>query len=139
MTATERLRELLTERGVEYEKADGWWTSWETEGATSIGGVVYCEDLGEGLEIRWHIITPEQAIAATLGHSLNNPSMSETLSEQGTCHIIKRLSDSDFIDDWKYLCSECGCFIPVNERDEDTGDVISAANYCPNCGRRCVV
>ena len=66
-TATERLRSLLDERGVEYETADGWWTSWDTAGALDIGAVVYCEDLGSGLEIRWHTITPEQAIAATLG------------------------------------------------------------------------
>ena len=64
---TTELRKLLDERGVEYEKVDGWWTSWETDGATSLPGVVYCEDLGDGLEIRWYTITPEQAIAATLG------------------------------------------------------------------------
>ena len=68
---TTELRELLDERGVEYEKVDGWWTSWETDGATSLPGVVYCEDLGDGLEIRWHTITPEQAIAATLGSEVN--------------------------------------------------------------------
>lgn len=65
LTATERLRALLDERGVEYETADGWWTSWDTAGASDVGAVVYCEDLGSGLEIRWHTITPEQAIAAT--------------------------------------------------------------------------
>lgn len=55
-----------------------------------------------------------------------------------TCHIVKTWSDSDFVDGWRYRCSECMCFIPVIERDPETGDVISAANYCPNCGRRVV-
>lgn len=55
-----------------------------------------------------------------------------------TCRIVKTPSDSDFMDDWRYRCSECGCNIPVNERDPKTGDVINAANYCPNCGARVV-
>ena len=56
-----------------------------------------------------------------------------------TCHIVKTWSDSDYVDDWRYRCSECRCFIPVNERDTETGDVISAANYCPNCGAKVVI
>lgn len=55
-----------------------------------------------------------------------------------TCHIVKTSSDSDYVDDWRYRCSECGCNIPVNERDPKTGDVIDAANYCPNCGAKVV-
>ena len=57
---------------------------------------------------------------------------------RGTCHIVKTWSDSDFVDGWRYRCSECMCFIPVDERDLKTGEVISAANYCPNCGRKVV-
>ena len=59
------------------------------------------------------------------------------LSER-TCQIVKTPSDSDYLDDWRYRCSECGCNIPVNERDEETGDVIRAANYCPNCGSKVI-
>ncbi len=55
-----------------------------------------------------------------------------------TCRIVKTWSDSDYINDWNYRCSECRGFIPVNERDPETGDVISAANYCPNCGAKVV-
>lgn len=55
-----------------------------------------------------------------------------------TCRIVKTWSDSDYIDDWNYRCSECRGFIPINERDQETGDVISAANYCPNCGAKVV-
>ena len=55
-----------------------------------------------------------------------------------SCHIIKTWSDSDYVDGWRYRCSECSCFIPVNELDQETGDVISAANYCPNCGAKVV-
>ena len=54
----------------------------------------------------------------------------------GTCYIVKTWSDSDYNEDWRYRCSECGCFIDVYERDPETGDVINAANFCPNCGRK---
>lgn len=54
--------------------------------------------------------------------------------KDATCHIVKTWSDSDYVDGWRYRCSECMCFISVNECDPETGDVISAANYCPNCG-----
>ena len=60
----------------------------------------------------------------------------EVYTLERTCCIVKTPSDSDFSDDWRYSCSECGCNIPVNERDPETGDVINAANYCPNCGAR---
>lgn len=62
-------------------------------------------------------VTP---IAATLGHSLNNPSMSETLSERETCkqerlfNLVKRECDGD--------------------RYEWHDDKLP--NYCPNCGRK---
>ena len=122
MTATDELRRMLDERGVEWsdssdenvlhttwnamrcwftEYPDGW-TGW----GTAMSG------------------SPEQAIEATLG--------------RGTCSIVKTWSDSDFVDGWRYRCSECMCFIPFIERDPETGDVISAANYCPNCGRKVV-
>ena len=58
--------------------------------------------------------------------------------DRETCHIVKTWSDSDYDEDWRYHCSECGCLIPVDERDPETGDVISAANYCPSCGRRVI-
>lgn len=67
-----------------------------------------------------------------------NGSIEQVYVPYRTCHIVKTWSDSDFVDGWRYRCSECMCFIPVNERDPETGDVISAANYCPNCGRKVV-
>jgi len=117
MKATDRLRAMLDERGVEWTYGDGT-VSYANDGhwchAWAYNDDTMCVSMG--------YFTPEQAIAATLG--------------AGTCHIIKRWSDSDFINDWKYLCSECGCPIPVYERDEETGDVIRAANFCSNCGAK---
>lgn len=120
MTATDELRRMLDERGVEWER-----------GRTAETIVMEPFDVlyGERLDGRMRIyfrsyLFPEQAIEATLG--------------RGTCHIVKTWSDSDYVDGWRYRCSECMCFIPVIERDPETGDVISAANFCPNCGRRVV-
>lgn len=127
MTATDELRRMLDERGVEYEgetDEDGWaFTRWH--GFDDTGWLAASDELCGLLDLRGrYLFTPEQAIEATLG--------------RGTCHIVKKWSDSDFVDGWRYRCSECMCFIPVNERDPETGDVISAANYCPNCGARVV-
>ena len=138
-TATERLRELLDERGVEWTKNDGacskqtdWpfngelmaeFNEWEN-GTTRFDCDTWC-------------FSPEQAIAATLGNDGAERS-NDGVAERETCHIVKTWSDSDYDEDWRYRCSECGCFIGVYERDPETGDAISADNYCPNCGRKVV-
>lgn len=69
MTATEELRRLLDERGVE------WWQSANTLGCiftrwySPLFGDEVCEmeNGEEGLVLFDHFVTPEQAIAATLG------------------------------------------------------------------------
>lgn len=58
--------------------------------------------------------------------------------KQRTCRIITTRADSDYVDDWRYRCSECRCNIPVDERIRATGEIISAANFCPNCGAKVV-
>jgi hypothetical protein len=85
MTATERLRELLDERGVEYETEDR-----PTIRYTDWGDWLFTEPLdakphtlGAQCELMRVPVTPEQAIAATLG--------------RGTCHEAAFCS-----------CSECG-------------------------------
>ncbi len=123
MTATGRLRKLLDERGVAWmddSYAQLWCTVWYGQD----GKQWRMTENWSGMltELKAWNLTPEQAIAATLG--------------AGTCHIVKTWSDSDYDEDWRYRCSECDCLIPVDERDPKTGEVISAANYCPNCGRK---
>ena len=56
----------------------------------------------------------------------------------GTCTIVKTWTDSDYADHWRYSCSECGYQIEVGERDIATGNPTSHANFCWNCGRRCI-
>lgn len=114
MTATDKLRRMLDERGVEWcdssdenvlhttwNDMDCWfnefpdgWTAW-------------------GMAKRG---TPEQAIAATLG--------------AGTCHNV-----SYRLDESRFHCSEC-------ERGGWWEDVADGRDkvprYCPNCGRKVV-
>lgn len=74
MSATERLRELLDERGVKWGNVrdDGsesdYLTEWEFEGIQSYA-VATEWSVGGGLSVETHRhgLTPEQAIEATLG------------------------------------------------------------------------
>ena len=111
MTATETLRALLDERGVE------WWQSANVLGCiftrwhSPLFGdeVVAMENGKEGLVLFDHFMTPQQAVDATLG--------------RGECHEEED-EDTGFI-----CCSECGAVLP-----EDY-----TVYYCWNCGRKVVV
>ena len=84
MTATDELRALLDERGVE------WWQSANTLGCvftrwySTLFGDEVCamENSKEGLVLFDHFVTPEQAVAATLG-------LTGKLTEKDSdeCHI----------------------------------------------------
>ena len=121
MTATDELRRLLDERGVEYYKhEDGEPLRELHEGrddATSwrVGGANVCavpfDDYTFDLWIDH--ATPEQAVAATLG--------------PGTCHAIE-VPMGMHDDATATVCSACRVAI----------DELSEMNYCPNCGRAVV-
>ena len=112
MTATERLRALLDERGVEWwseddqeEPAYYFITKWFANG---------CEQTYEEIpairsrSLKAYCLTPEQAIAATLG--------------AGTCKLTL------YEDTGITVCSECGAVQP----DDWT------VYYCWSCGRKVV-
>lgn len=120
MSATDELRALLDERGIEWGETRDGSTAFSNNG--NVRWAIPCGAAKSLFEVG--PLTPAQAIEAALG--------------RGTCRIVKTWSDSDYDEDWRYRCSECGCFIGVYERDPETGDVISADNYCPNCGRKVV-
>lgn len=114
MTATERLRALLDERGVGWKDIGLYQTvtAWES------GALIWCAiDKGDHLKVETPT-TPEQAVEATLG--------------RGTCRALDgesnsgaplRAGDYDEFFEPACVCSECGELIPLR-------------NYCPNCGRR---
>lgn len=106
MTATDELRRLLDERGVEHY--DGTeCTLWDYEQTSDSTGCYRCsaDEIRDGFVNVWmHHLTPEQAIDATLG--------------RGTCH------DTALEGEW-FECSECG-----------TVRQLIHPHYCPNCGRK---
>lgn len=53
------------------------------------------------------------------------------------CHIVVKPSDSDYSDEWHFMCSECGCPIDVCEIETDIDGKpipIRHASFCSNCG-----
>lgn len=111
MTATDELRRMLDERGVE------WMPSvWSAKDETfyKVGEVGFlATELSSGrmkVSIEGYP-TPEQAIEATLG--------------RGTCKDVGR---------YCFSCSECGWV--ANEPHHVLGGFWP--NYCPNCGRKVV-
>ena len=107
MSATDELRRLLDERGVEYVGTHpaftAWWGKYDLYWSAM---EVYDGELDLGTNMS--NVTPEQAIAATLG--------------RGECHI------SEYEDTGIPVCSECGAVQP----DDYT------VYYCWACGRRVV-
>ena len=112
MSATEELRRLLDERGVEYETNDRMGT-FET---TWSGFTAY--QLTPRTKLIMHP-TPEQAIAATLGG--------------GECEDAGTRFNA-------WVCSECKATLLL--MFDDYGDpsysvdgVADIPRYCPNCGK----
>lgn len=120
MSATDELRRLLDERGVEWGNVrnDGsesdYLTEWQFDGIQSYAvATEWAVGGGLSLEIHRHHLTPEQAIEATLGR---------------TC----RWEYPQGVNGWVgyMVCSCCGAKYDETVTDE--------ANYCPNCGAKVV-
>ena len=109
---TDTIRAMLDKRGAEYEVDDAKTvrvTRWRAYGdwvsfiEYDNGDTKFCIDARR--------LTPEQAIAATLG--------------PGTCHNEAAPNCRDY---W-FCCSECEFVAHTNK---------TAINYCPNCGAKVV-
>lgn len=113
-SATDELRRMLDERGVEWDADDEIMD----DGSTSQVTYWHSNDIEWSADGRdeylafdaVQLITPEQAIAATLG--------------AGTC---KRVF---YEPTGVYVCSECGRGLSKKL------DKYCYLHYCPNCGRR---
>ena len=114
MTATDELRRLLDERGVE------WMPSvWSAKDETfyKVGDVGYLATEMSSGKMKVCIegyLTPAQTIAATLG--------------RGTCMNMDGETDAEW-----FTCSECNTELRVHE----PFDAFSI-HYCPNCGRKVI-
>lgn len=118
-TSTERLRAMLDERGVKWESA-GWPAEYQTfYEAGGVGFIVIGldDELGNSrMRVCFEdYMTPEQAIAATLG--------------AGTCTLINAADDLGSGTS-SFMCFECG-YTALDDWWEEF-------NFCPNCGRRVI-
>lgn len=107
----EQLRRMLTECGVEWRETAFGETIWLS---TVLDGRVSARRVNDKLVLftGYKLITPEQAIAATLG--------------TGTCRRVLYKPTGVLV------CSECGAGIPKQL------DKYCFLHYCPNCGRKVV-
>lgn len=115
MTATDRLRALLDERGVE------WWNETDPDPQTitmarTDGQLIEYHENANG-STGYHIfnmrdLTPEQAVEATLG--------------RGTCRVVSARIIDHGEDRYETELS-CGHVVHLPPEDFD---------WCPNCGRR---
>lgn len=109
MSATDELRRLLDERGVEWWEEYGF-TYWRNRFGYSCNCATGHES---GMVSVLFDAKPEQAVEATLG--------------MGTCRNISPLSN--WKDNEEFTCSECGF---------DGTYELGVPSYCPNCGRKVV-
>ena len=117
MTATDELRRLLDERGVKW---DYGITGAATTRFNTNGIDLTFTPMRDGL-VCSTVLTPVQAIAATLGATDARPTQEES---SGTCHITDNGPWG-----YPYVCSACGASFDPEVYDGEF-------NYCPNCGRR---
>ena len=110
-TATERLRELLDERRVEWRETVNYIGCVFTHYKSAYFDEVSAMDNGDGYlyfdDLNCVSLTPEQAIAATLG--------------SGECeNVAKRWGE--------FECSECGMYA-------DFGSDLHRVSTCPQCAK----
>lgn len=123
MSATDELRRLLDERGVEH--FDGTETTlWGYEPTSESTGVYRFaadETSGGRMQVRMFNLTPEQAVEATLG--------------RGTCEILGYDDGYDEgVDGEMYQYVDPRYFLSCEH--EAYGSVVP--KYCPECGRKVV-
>lgn len=113
MTATDELRRLLDERGVEYDDSFG-----ATEFHGDCGSVVVAFNSKKKDAILYvnAYLTPEQAVEATLG--------------RGTCHDKNGRNRR-----MGFECTVCG--VMCSDCDMlDMSEGFTHFRYCPSCGRK---
>lgn len=125
-TATERLRALLDERGVEWEDFDGEPTWMGSDGRMHYARYEFTFN-GPTDELTVYHLTPEQAIAATLGDS---DATGERQRDVEMCH-----DKNGFDPDTGFECTVCGTMVDsYMVTPADTGHEMQF-HYCPNCGK----
>ena len=141
MSATDELRRLLDERGVKYYDMQnhGIWFGISEDGKDHKYEAF--EQTDGLIEIDVFDLTPEQAIAATLG--AGECELTEFADVPFTVDYEIEGYDSSSARDYAALaeCSKCGAYVIVPPAYHhvltcDGDEVYQPYRYCPNCGRR---
>ena len=150
MTATDKLRRLLDERGVKWEEVDKhtlWWGESVHHRASAYSSILFGESERVHLSA---MVTPEQAIAATLGScNCSNSERTETCKLEDFADVPFSVDyeiegyDMGSGRDYATLaeCSSCGAYVIVPPSYHhvltcDGDEVYQPYRFCPNCGRR---
>jgi len=134
MTENETLREMLDERGVEWEDMSARlptgmllcteWTSQDGEPCTAIEGA---DDIPDGKLSVQALLTPAQAIAATLGGGTCKADETDVIKCWVKCEDEPNTERMELIHVME--CSSCG----------GTYEHVSGSyEFCPRCGARIV-
>lgn len=150
MSATDEMRRMLDERGVKHEDED-YRLCGSTKWKCDFGKAEFYEDhtnrftmlsvdydddmtcltIRSDLKPPERYVTPEQAIAATMGR--------ETCYDTSVMQPVEALHPSDGV-----VCKRCGMAFMVTRLDVEDGYLISddefecVPNYCPRCGAEVV-
>lgn len=140
MTATDELRRLLAERGVEYVDDEGYGEKYPPERritwSCDIAGEDmtvtardYCIGINDDgssvyyLDLDFHeVFTPEQAVEATLGRG----ECHKLPSENNLTCIVRHEPTGMTMEYGYWRCSNCGC------------NCFDGARYCMSCGAKVV-
>ena len=133
MSATDELRRMLDDRGVEWHDTKigkGFITVYAHAGITWIvtehsSGRLSVKGCVKPTQGHYDGMTPEQAIAATLG--------------RGTCHDEGGTDDNE---QPVFQCSACGCILSLYDADGTntlcTSFIFDYPRFCPACGAKVV-
>ena len=124
MSPLDRLQELLDERGVNHERRSFVdygrdsveYVIWRGVGGLEFNAIRSYSD-PDMLYIDNTVISPEDAVAATIGRE--------------TCHMVLKDDHEEYGEAfhiWRE-CDECGCTLPKSFG-------MPEIHYCPNCGRQ---
>ena len=165
MTATDELRALLDERGVEYgwskEQPDQTW--WKDQD----GHIYFAKGISNPMFFNF---TPKQAVEATLGRNPDGEPASRMTdvmmrveralgvdhggAEVLSAEVVPLLREAleiidaaatlgrgecynDALKSDQFYCSECGIDLDIVKLSADA-DFVYVPKYCPSCGRRVV-
>ena len=123
MTATEKLRQLLDERGVEYDVDDT-----QVDGNGTMYRVTYVK---EGYGRTWvYEEPPDCALLVSYNHDLGAEDAIDATLGRGTCRNV-----GYYIDGTRFKCSACGYNGWVKWASDGMDRV---PHYCPSCGAEVV-